>query len=102
LPPTYPMLDRCWQPRELNSGQYRVNDTDGRLPLKTQLKLTFSRTRAVGKFSIAKTYAPAPDPSRHEDLPIAGRLRYAAYTRKVTRTSLKHNHRHPSRVSFWS
>jgi hypothetical protein len=100
--PNYPRLDRYWQPRELDPGRYRTDDRKGILTLKTLVRLRLSRTGEVARFALAKKYAPAPDPLRHERMPKAGPLRYAGYTQTVTLTSLKSDHRHHSHVSLWS
>jgi hypothetical protein len=100
--PHYPKLDRYWQPRELDPAHYRVEKAARPFTVGTPVKLTFSRTQAVGKFSIAKAFSPAPDPLRQERLPNVNRLRYAGYTQAVTLRTVKYNHKHPAALSLWS
>jgi hypothetical protein len=100
--PNYPKLDRYWQPRELDPGRYQIDQAADLFTLRTPVKLTFSRTKAVGEFSITKAFAPAPNPLRHERLPKVRHLRYAGYTQSVTLKTIKYNHKQGAALSLWS
>jgi hypothetical protein len=82
--PHYPATDRYFQPRELDPGHYQVLRQDGALRLVNRLTLTLSRSRASVALELAKSFAPAPHPLRHERrLELAG-LEYAGYTQHTS------------------
>jgi hypothetical protein len=73
--PNFPKLDKYWQPRELDPGNYQV-DAGGRLT--NRLRLTPSRSKRQIEMQICKSVLPAPNPLRYEH--CAYRAEYAGYT----------------------
>lgn len=78
--PNYPRLDKYFQPRQLDPGDYQVQMRDGRLWLVNRMALTLSRSGKEVALEMAKSVAPAANPLRHErNFSLAG-LEYAGYT----------------------
>jgi len=79
--PNFPQLDKYWQPRELDPGDYKVDTTGGSLRLVNRLGLTLSRSKQRVELELTKSVTPAPNPLRYE----RGRydpenVEYAGYT----------------------
>ena len=79
--PNFPKLDKYWQPRELDPGNYEIDTTGGSMRLVNRLHLTFSRSKQRVELELTKSVAPAPNPLRYE----RGRydpenVEYAGYT----------------------
>ena len=82
--PDYPRIDRYWQPRQLDPGDYQVNRSDAGLELSTHLSLVLTRSKAEVEVRIAKSVAPALNPLRHErDGNVVG-VEYAGYALRTT------------------
>ncbi len=78
--PNFPSTDGYWQPRELDPGNYRVEETNGVIRLVNRLTVTLSRSKAKVSMEIAKSVGPAPNPLRYETgLDFEG-VEYAGYT----------------------
>jgi hypothetical protein len=78
--PNFPKLDRYFQQRSLDPGDYRVTESDGGFKLVNQLTVNLSRFKQNAALRITKSFGPAPNPLRHErGLDLAG-LAYAGYT----------------------
>jgi len=84
--PEYPNLNRYWQQRELDPGNYRASWKDGSLSWKNGAMLTLSRTKQKVAVEITKTLVPALNPLRHEQRNEWADVRFAGYT---LRTSLQ-------------
>lgn len=82
--PNYPSRDKYMQPRELDPGRYRVSGDGARLRLVNRLALTLSRSRARVELEITKSFAPAPNPLRHERGGLPADVEYAGYTQHTS------------------
>lgn len=77
--PDYPAISRYFQPRQLDPGRYRCQQTDRGVRLTCDLELHSYRTREDLRLRIVKEIEPAanpfhevPDLRRLTDLPFAG------------------------------
>jgi hypothetical protein len=82
--PNFPKLDKYFQPRQLDPGNYRGERTAEGLELVNDLSLTLTRSQHEVDLRMKKALAPALNPLRYEKL--AAKLEYAGYT---LRTSLE-------------
>jgi hypothetical protein len=82
--PNYPSRDPYVQPRELDPGHYRVEGDGARLRLINRLTLTLSRSHRRIELEIAKSFAPAPHPLRHERGGGPKNVEYAGYTQHTS------------------
>src|ERR1700759_1254492 len=78
--PNYPSLERYWQPRSLDPGNYTILRNTGEIQLTNDLKLEKSRTKQTVALRIEKSVATAPNPLRYEKLSAAGEIEYAGHT----------------------
>jgi hypothetical protein len=84
--PSFPALDKYWQPRELDPGNYRIEQTPDGVRLVNRLTLTLSRSRLQVDLEIGKSVGPAPNPLRYErGMDIDG-VEYAGYTQHTSFT----------------
>ena len=58
--PDFPKLDRYWQPRQLDPGQWELSFEQGRPRLVNRLSCTLARSKAEVDLEISKSIAPAP------------------------------------------
>jgi hypothetical protein len=102
--PNHPALDRYWQPRQLDPGNYRVVRTRGGMRLVNRLSLTLSRTKRKVRLEIAKSIGPALNPLRHErDLrAVLGNVEYAGYTQYTSLKLVGKSAESPDRVGLWN
>ena len=100
--PNFPKLDKYWQPRELDPGNYKVDMTSGSLRLKNRLKLTLSRSKQQVELEITKSVSSAPNPIRYErglnDLPD---VEYAGYTLHSSLELIGTEKKEPAKVGLW-
>ncbi len=82
--PNYPSRDKYFQPRELDPGRYRVSGDGVRLQLINRLSLTLSRSHHRIELEITKSFAPAPNPFRHERGGLPAEVEYAGYTQHTS------------------
>jgi hypothetical protein len=82
--PNFPKLDKYWQQRQLDPGDYRLEGRAEGPQLVNELRLTLSRSQREIDLRIAKAVSPALNPIRYERL--ATDVEYAGYT---LRTSLE-------------
>lgn len=82
--PNFPSRDRYFQPRELDPGRYRVAGDGARLQLINRLTLALSRSRSRIELEIAKSFAPAPNPLRHERGGLPAEVEYAGYAQHTS------------------
>ncbi len=80
--PNFPKLDKYFQPRQLDPGNYE-RTSDGR-ELVNDLTLTLTRSQREVGLRMKKALAPALNPLRYEKL--SAKVEYAGYT---LRTSLE-------------
>ncbi len=82
--PNFPSRDKYFQPRELDPGHYRVTGDGARTRLTNRLALTLSRSHTRVELEITKSFAPAPNPLRHERGAGVGEVEYAGYTQRTS------------------
>jgi hypothetical protein len=78
--PDFPSLNRYWQQRELDPGNYEVSRAKGSLTWKTRAALDMSRTRQRVNLEIAKSLGPALNPLRHDRIQDWEGVKFAGYT----------------------
>jgi hypothetical protein len=82
--PNFPKLDKYWQQRQLDPGNYRLEGIAEGPRLVNDLRLTLSRSQREMGLRMTKSVSPALNPLRYERLPLD--VEYAGYT---LRTSLE-------------
>lgn len=82
--PDYPSREKYFQPRALDPGTYRVSGDGPGLRLVSRLTLTLSRWRKQVELELAKSFAPAPNPLRHERDGLPADVAYAGYTQHTS------------------
>jgi hypothetical protein len=82
--PNFPSRDKYFQPRELDPGRYRVSGEGARLRLVNRFSLVLSRSHRRIELEITKSFAPAPNPLRHERGFGAGDIEYAGCTQRTS------------------
>jgi len=83
--PNFPSREKYFQPRELDPGNHCVSGEGAALRLINRLTLTLSRSRKQVELEITKSFAPAPNPLRHERGGMAAEVQYGGY---IQHTSL--------------
>ncbi len=84
--PDFPVLDRYWQQRELDPGNYQASRKNGLLSWNTHASLKLSRSKQIVDLEITKILSPALNPLRYEQRDEWAGLKFAGYT---LRTSLQ-------------
>jgi hypothetical protein len=96
--PEFPSLNRYWQQRQLDPGNYEVSVENGTLTWKARATLTMSRTNKTVDLEIKKALAWAPNPLRYDSENLAG-VKFAGFT---LHTSLQINGSEwPPYVGIW-
>jgi hypothetical protein len=100
--PDFPKTDCYVQQRALDPGHYQVVETGGGLQLVNRLTVHASRFKADLNLRITKSFAPAPNPLRHErGLDLRG-VAYAGYTQFTSLELLGRSRATPARVGLWN
>ena len=101
--PNFPKLDKYWQPRELDPGNYKVEATGGSLRLMNRLSLTLSRSKQHVELEITKSVGSAPNPLRYERglYDLAG-VEYAGYTLRSSLELIRTEKNNPAKVGLWN
>jgi hypothetical protein len=76
--PDFPKLDRYWQPREFDPGNYQPTQANGSITLTNRFSYQLSRSQHTVDLEVTKRLASAQNPLRTLD--SASRLTYAGYT----------------------
>jgi len=102
--PNYPSLDRYWQPRQLDPGNYRVVRSRDGMKLVNRLSLTLSRSRLKVRVEIGKSVGPAPNPLRYERLlkDVLARVAYAGYTQYTSLNLVGKAAELPVKLGLWN
>jgi hypothetical protein len=100
--PDFPKTDCYVQQRALDPGDYQVVETGGSLQLINRLTVHASRFKTVLKLRITKSFAPAPNPLRHEGRPDLRGVAYAGYTQFTSLELLGRSRATPARVGLWN
>jgi hypothetical protein len=100
--PNYPKLDRYFQQRSLDPGNYRVVETNGGFQLVNRLTVRLARAQKNATLRITKSFGPAPNPLRHErGLDLSG-VEYAGYTQSTSLELLGRSQAIPAKVGLWN
>jgi hypothetical protein len=78
--PNFPKLDKYWQPRSLDPGDYKVVEKSGGFSLVNRLTVNLSRFKEDVDLTITKRFGPALNPLRHERAVDLAGVEYAGYT----------------------
>jgi hypothetical protein len=99
--PSYPNVDLStyWQPRELDPGDYRLENTDGTPELVNRMKARLSRSKKTIEVEIRKSVGPAANPLRYEPELRDTAVAYAGYAQ---RTSLEITGGDLAPVGLWN
>jgi hypothetical protein len=97
--PSFPRLDRYWQPREFDPGNYEATQVNGNITLTNRFTFKLARSQHTVDLKISKRLAPALNPLRVFD--FARRLDYAGYTLR-TRLAFGDQKASPVQVGLWS
>jgi hypothetical protein len=101
--PEFPRLDRYWQPRQLDPGQWELSSEQGRPRLVNRLSCTLARSKAEVDLEISKCIAPAPDPlHRPGDSPAGRAADYAGYVQTTSLKVLAIRGEDRGRVGLWN
>ena len=101
--PNFPKLDKYWQPRELDPGNYNVVRTEDGIRLVNRLALTLSRSKQTVELEMTKSVTPALSPLRYEPgLKNLPGVQYAGYALETTLEFVGPNREQQARVGLWN
>jgi hypothetical protein len=100
--PDYPKLDRYFQPRQLDPGNYQLLSTGNGPHLTNQLTLQASRTKKSVKLEINKSFGSALNPLRHEDHVAIDDVEYAGHSMTTSLRILDPKPEEAPLVGLWS
>jgi hypothetical protein len=100
--PDFPKTDCYCQQRALDPGHYQVVETGGGLQLVNRFTVHASRFKADLNLRITKSFAPAPNPLRHERGPDLHGVAYAGYTQFTSLELLGRSRATPARAGLWN
>jgi hypothetical protein len=98
--PNFPNLDKYFQPRPLDPGNYRMERTSDGLQLVNELQLTLTRSQREVVLRISKAVSPALNPLRYERR--STEVEYAGYTLRTSLELLGPSANSPDRVGLWN
>jgi hypothetical protein len=98
--PHFPKLDKYFQPRQLDPGNYRMESTSEGPQLVNDLHLTLTRSQREVGLRMTKSVSPALNPLRYEGL--ATGVEYAGYTLRTSLDLLGPSANGPDRVGLWN
>jgi len=100
--PDFPKLDRYFQQRSLDPGNYRVIEKAGGFQLVSRSTVNLSRIKRTATVKITKSFGPAPNPLRHErGLKWSG-LDYAGYTQFTALELVGQSKALPTQIGLWN
>jgi len=100
--PNFPKLDRYYQQRSLDPGNYRVVETDGGFKLVNRLTVRLSRCKREATLKITKSFGPAPNPLRCErGLDLSG-LEYAGYAQYTSLELVGQSKALKAKLGLWN
>jgi len=83
--PDFPQLERYWQPRQLDPGDWRLSVEAGGVRMVNRLSHRLSRSGAEADMEITKSVSAALNPLRHERVwRELSDVQYAGYTLRAT------------------
>jgi hypothetical protein len=100
--PDFPKLDRYFQPRGLDPGNYQLEKTEDGPLLVNRLSLQTSRTKKEVKLQITKSFHGASNPLRHETDLAAQGVEYAGHTMLTSLRILDDKPEDAPLVGLWS
>ncbi len=98
----FPKLDRYFQQRSLDPGNYRIVENKGGFKMVNRLTVNLSRLEKRATLKITKAFGPAPNPLRHErgvDLPD---LEYAGYTQYTSLQFVAQSKVSKAEIGLWN
>ena len=98
--PNFPKLDKYFQPRQLDPGNYRMERTAEAPQLVNDLYLTLTRSQRGVGLRISKAVSPALNPLRYEGL--ATGVEYAGYSLCTSLELLGSSANSPDRIGLWN
>lgn len=98
--PNFPKLDKYFQPRQLDPGTYRLENTSEGPQLVNDLQLTLTRSRREVGLRISKAVSPALNPLRYDG--FATGPEYAGYSLRTSLELLGSSANSPDRVGLWN
>ncbi len=98
--PHFPQLDKYFQPRQLDPGNYRLAKSDRGMELVNELHLTLTRSGHDVGLRMTKAVGRALNPIRHEKL--SAKVEYAGYTLKTSLELLGDSAGSPDKVGLWN
>jgi hypothetical protein len=100
--PDYPTLDRYFQPRQLDPGNYQLGESENGPQLTNQLSLQTSRTKKDVKLEIKKSFGTALNPLRHEAGFALEGVEYAGHSMTTSLRILAPKAEDAPLVGLWS
>jgi len=101
--PEFPKLEKYFQPRQLDPGNYQVVRSDKGFKLVNRLEITMTRTQNKVDLEITKSVGAAPNPLRHErDIPGISDIEYAGYTQYTSLEIKNSNPLDTDAVELWN
>lgn len=98
--PNFPKLDKYFQPRQLDPGNYRLENTNEGPQLVNDLQLTLTRSRREVSLRMTKAVSPALNPLRYEG--FSKGVEYAGYLLRTSLELLSDTATGPDRVGLWN
>lgn len=100
--PNFPKLDKYFQQRSLDPGNYKVEETKSGFQLVNRLKVKLSRSGEELNLRITKEFGSANNPLRHErGLKLDG-VEYAGYTQYTSLELLGDSRNTRQEVGLWN
>jgi hypothetical protein len=100
--PNFPKLDAYFQQRSLDPGDYQVVEADGGFKLVNRLAVHLSRLNTKATLEITKSFAPAPNPLRHERGVELSGVEYAGYTQSTSLELVGQSKGIKSKLGLWN
>jgi hypothetical protein len=100
--PDYPKLDRYFQPRQLDPGNYQLVKTDNVPQLANHCSLRTSRTKNEVTLEIRKSFGTALNPLRHEPGLANSEVEYAGHSMRTSLRILDPKPEDAPLVGLWS
>jgi hypothetical protein len=100
--PNFPKLDKYFQQRALDPGNYEVVEKGGVFSLVNRLSMHFARLKRDVPLKITKSFAAAANPLRHERGLHWKGVEYAGYTQNTSLTITAPANSGKMQVGLWN
>jgi len=100
--PDYPKLDRYFQQRALDPGNYRIVEMENGFQLVNRLTVRLARVQRNVTLRISKSFGPAPNPLRHEREVDLSDVEYAGYTQTTALELVGQSRTIPAKIGLWN